>query len=135
MIFKSKILHMNIHCIPFFVFIALFFFLFLTHFPLLSQAGSLQSSQSGSENPISDLHSLKISSSVSESKATSLFVKALEAMEKKDFKTAKQNLEILVLNHPQNQETSTSYLYLGKIYQQEGLIYEAQTTYSQFIKQ
>jgi len=135
MIFKSKILHMNKQFIPFFVFIALFFFLFLTHFPLLSQAGSLPSSQSGSKNPVSDLNSLKNPSSVSKSEATSLFVKALEATEKKDFKTAKQNFERLIFNYPQNQKTSISYLYLGKIYEQEESLHQAKTTYNKFIKQ
>jgi len=126
---------MNKQLIPFFVFIALFFFLFLTHFLLLSQAGSLPSSQSGSKNPVSDLNSLKNSSSLSKSKASSLFVKALEATEKKDFKTAKQHFERLIFNYPQNQETSISYLYLGKIYEQEESLHQAQTTYNKFIKQ
>jgi len=115
--------------------VMLSFFLFFIHFPLISQAEPPLLPQSESNIRASDSNSLKTSSSPSQSEASSLFVKAIVAMEKKDLKTARHNFERLIFHHPQNQKTSISCFYLGEIYQKEGLEQEAQAIYGQFIQQ
>lgn len=121
--------------IPFFLLTALCIFIFFFHFPLISQAELHPSPQSKSNTLSSDSNSLKTFSSPSQPEASSLFVKALLAMEKKDLKTASQNFERLIFYHPQNQITSLCCFYLGEIYQKEGLEQEAQAIYGQFIQQ
>ena len=98
MIFKSKIVNVRKMVKPFFLFILFSFFVFSITFPLLSQAGPNSSPQSESDNPASHSNSLKTFSSPSMPEASFLFERALEAMEKKNFKKAKQNFERLIFN-------------------------------------
>jgi len=135
MIFRFKTLNIYKMIIPFFLLTGLGIFIFSIHFPLISHAGPSPPSQSIKHIRASDANSSKTISSPSQSEPSSLFVKAIVAMEKNDLKTARQNFERLIFAHPQNQKTSISCFYLGKIYQKEGLELEAQAIYGQFIQQ
>ncbi|MEW5800581.1 MAG: tetratricopeptide repeat protein [bacterium] len=64
-----------------------------------------------------------------------IFKKAMSDLQANNLKAARKGFEELIFNHPEAPEVVDSYIYLGKVYENLNLPYEATAVYHQFTQE